>query len=370
MSTVFVSAGEPSGDAHAAALVRALQELVPGLQVEGFGGAKLAATGVRLIERMEQLTVIGFVEVIGKIPAHWRLFKAMERRLAQGDVKLLVLVDYPGFHSRVAAMARRLGVPVLYYIAPQLWAWHESRVTAMARNVAHLAVILPFEEAFFRARGVTTTFVGHPLLDRPAVDGDRAAVKARLGLDPARPVLGIFPGSRGQETRRLWPIFRDTARLITAERPEVQVLVAAASGSVYPDDAGIAVIRDRPAECFAAADAALSKSGTTTLEAALAGAPQVIAYRMNALSYQLARRLVQVPHIGMVNLVAGRRVAPEFVQGDARPEVLAAALRPLLVVGSPERTAQLEGIAEVKQRLGGPGAARRAAEIARSFLAA
>jgi lipid-A-disaccharide synthase len=370
VNTVFVSAGEPSGDAHAAAFVRALQALEPGVSVEGFGGPALAATGAPLIARMEKLTVIGFVEVLKKVPAHWRLMKAIERRLARGDVKLLVLVDYPGFHLRLAAMARRLGVPVLYFIAPQLWAWHESRVKDMAKNVAHLAVILPFEEKFFTERGVKTTFVGHPLLDRPAVEGDRAAAKARLGCDPARPVLGLFPGSRRQETRRLWPVFLGAARRIVAERPEVQVLVAAASGSEYPDADGIMVVRDRPAECFAAADAALSKSGTTTLEAALAGAPQVIAYRMNALSYQMARRLVQVPHIGMVNLVAGRRVAPEFVQHEARPDVLAAALRPLLVEGSPERAAQLEGIAEVKRRLGGPGAARRAAEIARSFLAA
>jgi lipid-A-disaccharide synthase len=370
VSTVFVSAGEPSGDAHAAAFVRALQELVPGVKVEGFGGPKLAATGAQLIARMEQLTVIGFVEVIAKVPAHWRLLRAMERRLARGDVKLVVLVDYPGFHSWVASMAKRLGVPVLHYIAPQLWAWHESRVKKMAKNVAHLAVILPFEEPFFRERGVTTTFVGHPLLDRPPVAGDRTAVKARLGLDPSRLVLGLFPGSRRQETARLWPVFLGAARLIVAERPEVQVLVAAAAGCQYPDAAGIQVIRDRPAECFAAADAALSKSGTTTLEAALAGAPQVIAYRMNALSYQLARRLVRVPHIGMVNLVAERRVAPEFVQGEARPELLAAALRPLLVEGSPERAAQLDGIADVKRRLGDPGAARRAADIARRLLAA
>jgi lipid-A-disaccharide synthase len=195
-------------------------------------------------------------------------------------------------------------------------------------------------------------------------------VKARLGLDSARPVLGLFPGSRRQETRRLWPVFRDTARRLVAERPDLQVLVAAATGSEYPDASGIAVVRDRPAECFAAADAALSKSGTTTLEAALAGAPQVIAYRMNAMSYQMARRLVRVPHIGMVNLVAERRVAPEFVQHEASSEALAAALRPLLVDGSAERTAQLDGIAEVQRRLGGQGAARRVAEIARSFLAA
>lgn len=370
MSTVFVSAGEPSGDAHAAAFVQALRQLVPGVNIEGFGGAKMAAAGVELIERMEKLTVIGFVEVLKKIPAHWRLMKAIERRIARGDVKLMVLVDYPGFHLRLAAVARKHGVPVLYYIAPQLWAWHESRVKQMARNVKRLAVILPFEPEFFNARGVATTFVGHPLLDRPPVQGDRAALKARLGLDGSRPVLGLFPGSRKQETARLWPVFRDTGRLIRRSRPDVQLLVAGAAGSEYPDAEGVTVVRDRPAECFAAADAALSKSGTTTLEAALAGAPQVVAYRMNGLSYQMARRLVRVPHIGMVNLVAGRQVAPELVQHDVTPEKLAAAVLPLLAEGSPERAAQLEGIAEVRRRLGGAGAARRAAEIAREMLAA
>jgi lipid-A-disaccharide synthase len=370
VSTVFVSAGEPSGDAHAAAFVRELREQVPGVRVQGFGGPKMAAEGVELMERMERLTVIGFVEVLKKVPAHWKLLKAIERRLEQGDVKLVVLVDYPGFHLRVAAAARRHGVPVLYYIAPQLWAWHESRVKQMARNVAHLAVILPFEEKFFADRGVPTTFVGHPLLDRPQIEGDRAAVKTRLGLDGARPVLGLFPGSRKQETARLWPLFRDAAGLVRREHPDVQVLVAAAAGSHYPDAGDVAIIADRPAECFAAADAALSKSGTTTLEAALAGAPQVVAYRMNGLSYQLARRLVRVPHIGMVNLVAERPVAPELIQGEVTPARLAAAVLPLLYDGSRERAAQLEGIAEVRRRLGGPGAARRAAEIARKLLAA
>jgi len=370
VTTVFVSAGEPSGDAHAAAFVRALRELVPDVRVEGVGGARLAAAGADLMERIERLTVIGFVEVVKKIPAHWRLLNRIERRLRRGDVKLVVLVDYPGFHLRVAALAKRLGVPVLYYIAPQLWAWHESRVEAMARNVAHLAVILPFEEAFFTARGVRTTFVGHPLLDRPAPEGSRAEVKARLGLDPARPVLGLFPGSRPQETARLWPVFRDAARRVQARRPDVQALVAAATGATYPDAGDIRLVPDRAPECFAAADAALSKSGTTTIEAALAGAPQVIAYRMNGLTYRLARRLVKVPHIGMVNLVAERRVAPELIQDEASPERLAAAVLPLLEEGSAERADQLEGIAEVRRRLGGPGAARRAAGIAREILAA
>jgi lipid-A-disaccharide synthase len=295
--------------------------------------------------------------------------KAIEKRLAKGDVKLLVLVDYPGFHLRLAAVARRLGVPVFYYIAPQLWAWHESRVRKMAATVSRLGVILPFEEAFFGARGVPATYVGHPLLDRPPA-GERDAVQAALGLAPDRKVLGLFPGSRPQEVVRLWPLMRDAARLVRRRRPDVQVLVAAARGATYPGAEGVQVVPDRPHECFAAADAALCKSGTTTLEAALAGAPQVIAYRMNGLSYRLAKRLVRVSWIGLVNLVAGRQVAPEFVQDAATPDTLATAVMPLLEDASPERRQQLEGIRDVRQKLGGPGAARRAAELASELVAA
>ncbi|OGU01024.1 MAG: lipid-A-disaccharide synthase [Gemmatimonadetes bacterium GWC2_71_10] len=369
MSTVFISAGEPSGDAHAAAFAAALAALQPGLKLEGFGGPHLAKAGVKLLDRMERYTVLGLVEVVRKIPAHLALMKSIERRLARGDIKLLVLVDYPGFHLRLAEKAHRLGVPVLYYIAPQLWAWHESRVQRMAAHVTHLAAILPFEEPFFMARGVRTTYVGHPLLDRPALPGTRREHKAALGLDPARPVLGLFPGSRAQETRRLWPVFRAAARLVEQARPEVQCLVAGAKGSAYPAAAGIHVIPDQPERCFAAADVALSKSGTTTLEAALAGTPQVVAYRLHALSYFMARRLVKIPWVGLVNLVAEREVAPELIQRDATPVKIAAAALPLLDPDSRERAAQLAGIEEVRRKLGGPGAATRAAQLARDMLA-
>ena len=367
-ATLFVSAGEPSGDAHAAAFIAALRAADPGVRVEGFGGPKMAAAGAELMERMEGYTVIGFAEVLKKIPAHLKLEKRIARRLARGDVKLIVLVDYPGFHMRLARRAKALGVPVLWYIAPQLWAWHESRVTKMARDVARLAVILPFEEQFFGGHGVRATYVGHPLIDRVPPAGDRAAIKQRLGLDPARPVLGIFPGSRAQETHRLWPVFRDAAALVREQRPDVQCVVAATKGGTYPDADGVLVVKDRHAECFASADVALSKSGTTTLEAALAGAPQVIAYRVNALSWFLARRLVKVPFVGLVNLVAGRQVAPELLQHDAAPEKLAAALLPLFDATSAERKSQLEGIAEVREKLGGPGAAERLASIAREMV--
>ncbi len=373
--TVFVSAGEPSGDQHAGALIAALRTLAPGVAVEGVGGQHLAAAGARLMARIEDLTVIGFVEVVRKLPAHWRLLRSIRRRLAAGDVRLVILVDYPGFHLRVAEAAHRAGVPVLYYVAPQLWAWGERRVHRMARTVTRLAVILPFEEAFFSSRGVPATFVGHPLADRPPA-APRAELRRQLGLDPGRPVLGLFPGSRAQEVARLWPAFLEAASLVRRQRPEVQAVVAATEGASYPGGSGaegadaVTIVRGRPRECFGAADAALCKSGTSTLEAAMAGTPLVVAYRMNPVSYLLARGLVRVRWIGMVNLVAGRPVAPELIQGAVRGEALARAVLPLLEPASAERQAQLEGLAVVRRRLGEPGAAMRAAELARALLAA
>ena len=367
--TVFVSAGEPSGDAHAAAFVSALRAAVPGVRVEGLGGPRLAEAGAELMARIEDLTVMGFVEVVAKVPAHARLLRAMRARFARGDIALVVLVDYPGFHLHVAEAARRAGIPVLYYIAPQMWAWAEYRVRKLRDRVSHLAVILPFEEAFFRGHGVTATFVGHPLLDRAPASPERAAAaRLALGLDPHRPVLSLFPGSRSQELRRIWPVFRETAERVRRLRPDVQIVVAGMVAGAYPEAGGIRVETERAADCMAAADAALCKSGTTTLEAAIAGTPSVIAYRVHPLSYLLARMLTTIRWIGLVNLVAERLVVPEFVQGDARPDRLAAALLPLLEAGSPERERQLEGLREVRRRLGEPGASARAARIACTLM--
>ncbi|MGH7547123.1 MAG: lipid-A-disaccharide synthase [Gemmatimonadales bacterium] len=363
---IYVSAGEPSGDAHAAAVVTALRRRLPAAAFEAFGGPSLEVAGARVLDRMERMSVVGFVEALWKLPAHVRLLGRVREAFRARRYDLVLLVDYPGYHLRVAAAAHTAGIPVLYYIAPQMWAWGVGRVRKLAA-VRRLAVILPFEEEFFRERGIPATFVGHPLKDRPPLPS-RAAARREIGLDPMRPVLGLFPGSRAQEVVRLWPAFREAAAGVRAERPEVQVIVAGTPRGRYDAPGVIRIHPGDPALVFAAADAALCKSGTTTLEAALADLPMVIAYRLNPVSFAIGMRLLRVPRVGLVNLIAGREISPELLQRAVTPQALAAAVLPLLDPASQATRRQRDGLALVRERLGPPGAADRVAALATELL--
>lgn len=359
---IYVSAGEPSGDAHAAQVVAALKRQAPGATIDAFGGPRMEAAGARVLDRMEAFSVVGFVEALESLPRHYRLLRRTRAAFQAGRYDVAVFVDYPGYHLRAAAAAAAAGVPVLYYIAPQLWAWGAGRVRRLAKAVRQLAVILPFEEPFFRDHGVPTTFVGHPLKDRPPLSGREEARRA-LGIPAGEPVLAVFPGSRAQEVRRIWPVARAAAELVRAARPEVRVLVAGTRVAHYPEAGDIRVVMDDPALVFAAADAGLCKSGTTTLEAALADLPMVITYRLHPLSNFIARRLLRVPWVGLVNLVAGELLCPELLQGAATPRALADAVLPLLDPADPQTRRQRAGLATVRQRLGEPGAAERVAAL-------
>jgi lipid-A-disaccharide synthase len=364
---IYISAGEPSGDAHAARVASALRRRLPGVELEAFGGPLLEQAGARVLDRMESFSVVGFVEALTKIPAHYRLLGRVRAAFRARRYDLVILVDYPGYHLRAAAAAAAAGIPVLYYIAPQMWAWGVGRVRKLAA-VRQLAVILPFEEPFFRERGIPVTFVGHPLKDRPAPP-PRAAARRALGLDPARPTLGLFPGSRAQEVARHWDVFRAAAARVAAARPDIQLVVAGAPGASYPAPGAIRVHAGDPQPVFAAADAGICKSGTTTLEAAMADLPMVITYRLHPVSSFIAFRVLRVPWVGLVNLVAGYEVAPELLQRRATPAALADAVLPLLDAGAPATRRQREGLALVRERLGAPGAADRVAELAAGLLA-
>jgi lipid-A-disaccharide synthase len=304
---------------------------------------------------------MGFVEVLRHLPFFVRLLRRSEAVLKAEGVDLVIPIDYPGFNLRFAKRASAAGIPVLYYIAPQVWAWHRSRAATLAQTADRLAVILPFEEAVFAEFGADVHFVGHPLADRSEPVEERESFCSTLGLDPARRILALFPGSRTQEVERHLEPFVAAAEPVVARSSDVPA--AAYAGCPFPlTTDGRAVL--------AHAHVALVKSGTTTLETALAGVPMVIAYRTHPLTFWLARRLVDVDHVGLANLVAGRRIAPELLQDDAKPARLAAALLPLIDEG-PARTAALEGVREVQEALRPAGeatAADRVAELAAGLV--
>ncbi len=365
MREILFVVGEPSGDLHAAKVASALKAAQPDRPLSGVGGEQMRAAGVSLLEHSERLAAIGFTEVLRHIPRHWRLLRTLKARLASGRVGLVILMDYPGFNMRVAEAAYNAGVPVLYYITPQVWAWGAGRLPKLAKWVAKAAVILPFEEALLREHGVDATFVGHPLLDRASELPEQADARATLGLCPDHPVLAVFPGSRGSELARHLVPFTATARELQRRLPKLQVVVSAAPG--IDIDASICpfpVVRGASFTVLRAATAGLLKSGTTTLEAAVAGLPHIIAYRTSRISYAIAKRVVRIPNIGLVNVVAEREVSREFVQDAIVPADMADALEPLLQLAHPAREAALHGLASVRARLGQPGASERAAAFA------
>lgn len=359
----MIIAGEASGDLHAAGLAAALRERHPEWRLTGMGGARMVAAGVDVAERTDTTAVMGFVEVLRTVPKHYALLKAFRRRLESGAVSCLVTIDYPGFNLRLAAAAKAARVPVVYYITPQVWAWGADRLPKMARLITKAAVILPFEEELLRSHGIDATFVGHPLLDRAVNMPDRATARRSLGVPDDARVLALFPGSRQQEIDRHLDAFVHTARLLEQRVPGLVVLVATAPGMSIPKEhCPFRQVTESSLAVLRAADAGVCKSGTTTLEAAVAGCPLVVAYRTSPWTHAIARRVVRIPRIGLVNVVAGREVAREFVQDAVVPGSMADAVAPLLVAGD-ERTRMLRDLEEVRVRLGTPGAAARVAEM-------
>ncbi|RKY62916.1 MAG: lipid-A-disaccharide synthase, partial [Candidatus Latescibacterota bacterium] len=364
MPELLIVAGESSGDLFASLLVREVRSLRPGWTFTGIGGRHLAGEGVHLFARSEEMAVVGVWEVGKRLPAVFQALRKVRKALEVVDG--VVLVDYPGFNLRVAGMAKRRGIPVFYYIAPQVWAWGASRIGRIAERVTRMAVVLPFEEPLFRRFGIDATFVGHPLLEVMDFHGSRTELRMELGCERG-PIVGLLPGSRADEVCRLLPAFLGALAHIRSELPDARGIVAAASGlhdGLFrrAHTERLPVVRNRTYEVMAASDVLLVASGTATLEAAILGTPMVVAYRTSWPSYLLARRLVKVPHIALPNLIAGRPMVPELIQRVASPEHIAREALAILKDRERQEKMRME-LQAVRERLGSPGASRRAARL-------
>jgi lipid-A-disaccharide synthase len=373
---VVIVAGEASGDQHAARLIRELAALEPGLMVSGIGGPALERAGAELLYRAEDLALVGFSEVLGKLKVIWRALQGLKAHLQATRPDLVILVDFPDFNFRVAKAAKALGLKVLYYISPQVWAWRPKRAQTLARLVDHLAVVFPFEQDFYTqaAPELPVTFVGHPLLDEEAEFLARA--NDPLPVPAGAELIGLLPGSRQSEISRLMPLLLEAAALIRQQRPRCHFVLPVAPGldRTLLDPHleahalnGLTVLPGRAAQVMAQSRLLLICSGTATLQAALAEAPMVVVYKTGAFNYALAKRLIKVTHVAMPNLVAGREVIPELLQAEANPRSLADKALELLD-NETARQEMIQGLAEVRQRLGRPGGGRRAAELAQRLM--
>jgi lipid-A-disaccharide synthase len=371
---LFVSCGEPSGDFYGADLLRHLKEREPALQAFGLGGDRLRDEGARLLAHTSELAVVGITEVI----RHLRRLRSIVARtvaeIRRDPPDAAVLVDYPDINLRFARALKELGVPVVYYVSPQIWAWKKGRIHAIRDTVSRMLVIFPFEEELYRKAGVPVTFVGHPLVDAVRPPADRAAFLREVGLDPARPVVALLPGSRRSEIAHNLPPLAASLPLFLARRPELQFLLARAPGLEDPLFAGplagrpVRVVEGRSHDVVGSAALALVASGTATVETALLRTPMVVVYRLSPLTYFLGRPFVSVPHYAMPNLVADRRIVPELIQGDFTPERVAA--EGLALLEDAGRAAAMVGdLEEVRRRLGGSGASLRAALAVHEVLA-
>ncbi|MDK2846826.1 MAG: lipid-A-disaccharide synthase [Desulfuromonadales bacterium] len=373
---VMIVTGEASGDMHGANLIEAAAKVDPDLKFFGVGGACMAKAGCEILISGEKLAVMGLVEVLGHLPSVWRAYRRL-KKILNGPQKpdALVLIDFAEFNLLLAAQAKKAGVPVLYYVSPQVWAWRRGRVRRIASVVDRLAAIFPFEPELYEGLDIDVKYVGHPLLDEFGITLDRDSFLRQHGLDPAVPVVGLFPGSRKNELRYIFDTIMQTAAELLEKHSDIQFLLPVASSFrrqdlealVAPYDLPITLVTEDVYNVINACDAIISVSGTVTLQIALVGTPMTIVYKMAPLSYAVGRRLVRVPHIGLANIVAGREVVREFIQDDAMPKRIAGEIDTILSQTGYNR-AMRDGLAVVRQRLGEGGCAARVARMVSEMI--
>jgi lipid-A-disaccharide synthase len=375
---LMIVAGEASGDHHAAALVQALREAEPPRPIDFFGatGPNMRAAGVESVVQSDELSILGLLEIGGALPKFWRAFKLLKQAAIENKPDAVVLVDWPDFNLKLARALHRCGLKIIYYISPQLWAWRGYRSRSIERNVDLLLSILPFEKDWYADRGIDQVeFVGHPLAGEVHVAQDRAEFCRQTKLDPKLPIISLLPGSRRKEVERILPPMLEAAALISARQPEIQFVIVVAPGRSSDEVRDIVraqrampeplpsclhIVTGQSREALAAADAAAIASGTATLEAALLGTPMVVVYKESLINWHTLGRLITVDHYGLVNLVAGERVATELMQDDLNGERLANEL--LLLMDKRANDGARSRLREVAHQLGEGGASQRAAD--------
>lgn len=369
---VLLVAGEASGDVHGADLVQAIKKQAPTVEVFGVGGPTLREAGMHTLVDTATIAGMGLFEARDKVRALLAAYRQLTNILRTTPPDLLVLIDFPEFNLRLAKIAKQVGVKVFYYISPQVWAWRKRRVHTIAQRVDRLAAIFPFESAFYAKHGCSVDFVGHPLVDRVHPTRSREETLQQYGLDPYRKTVAFLPGSRAQEVRYLLAPMLGTARLLGDSYQFILAVASTLDVEQIRSQVGqssIHIIQGDTYNAVHASDLTIVASGTATLETALLERPMVIVYRMAPVTYALARLIVRVPHIGMPNLIAERRLIPELIQSEVTPERIATEARQLLNDPQAYRVVQ-EGLREVRRRLGSGGAADRAAKIALDMLTA
>lgn len=369
MVRILISAGEASGDIHAAAVTRELKKIAPETEVFGMGGDCLREAGGEVLFDIKEHGVMGFAEIICKLPALFKLKNAFAKVMEERRPDCLVVVDYPGFNMRLAKLAKSMGIPVVSYISPSAWAWHKSRAKSVAQIVNKVAAIFPFEYEVYKAAGADTEFVGHPLVDIVKPHLTQAAAWEKAGKQAGRDLILLLPGSRLMEIQKMLPTMLQAAKLILEKRPETDFTMPRAKtiplemleNMVKAAGVPVKIIEGDNYDVMFSADLALATSGTVTLEAALCGLGSVIVYKTSPITAFIARRVINIPDIGLPNIVAGRHILPELLQEDFTPERLQQEALKLL---EPERNAQMKkDLAYVKERLGASGAVHRVAEL-------
>ncbi len=372
---ILLVAGEVSGDLHGSCLVEAIRRIDPDIEFFGIGGEGLEKAGMKLLYPSQPLSVVGITEVFFKLRAILKALRGMKKSIDRERPDLVILIDFPDFNLRLAKTAHRKGIPILYYISPQVWAWRPKRIRLIARLVKKIIVLFPFEVPLYEAAGADVEWVGHPLLDivKPTLSREKAF--QQFGLDPRRRTVGLLPGSRKHEVERLLPPLLASAHLLQKDIPDLQFIIPLAPGlpktlllsRMENISVPVAVVEGFTYDVMNLSELLIVASGTATLEGAIVGKPMIIVYKVSFLSYWVGRALIQLDHIGLVNLVAEKEIAPELIQMDVNPRQIAdEAFR---ILRDPILSRKMtESVNEVRQKLGEPGAAERAARIVTSLL--